>query len=113
MTADPRQDLSIPLPVRLLQEGAEPRTVYAVNVSEGGLCLHLREPLPEGEVVTLEFTLPPDGPRVEARARVVWSGGSGPGPSGHAETGVRFESLAAELREALHAYATGPTHSRR
>jgi len=113
LPAEPRQDLPIPLPVRLVREGTRPRTVYAVNVSEGGLCLHLREPLGEGEQVTLEFTLPPSGPEVSAEARVVWSSGVGPGETGHAETGVRFENLATELREALHAYATRPTHSRR
>jgi len=113
VTPEPRQDLPIPLPVRLLRDGEEPRTVYAVNVSEGGLCLHLREPLPEGEVVRVEFTLPPDGPHVEAEARVVWSGEGGAGGTGHSETGVRFETLAAELRDALHDYATQPKHRRR
>ncbi len=110
---EPRQDLPIPLPVALERDGRERRTVYAVNISEGGLCLHLREPLEEGDRVSVDFTLPPDGPRVVADAVVVWSSGPGPAEGGHAETGLRFEKLDEELRQALHEYAIRPTNRRR
>jgi hypothetical protein len=79
---------------------------YAVNLSPGGVGLHLPRPLAVGEAVELAFELPPDGPTVRARGRVVWCEGGGPGPRGPAalrfrETGVRFEELGEAEREAI------------
>ncbi len=115
MLAEPRQDLPIPLPVDLTRPDGTTVTVYAVNLSEGGICLHLRDPLAVGEAVEIDFVLPPDGPRVACRAEVVWCGGKGPedGTLGHAETGLRFEKLDEPVREALREYASRPANRRR
>lgn len=114
LPVEPRQDLPIPLPVSLRRPGGALQTVYAVNVSEGGLCLHLREPLRAGDEVDVDFILPPDGPRVAARARVVWCGDAAGGAGGsHAETGLRFDKLDDALREALRTYASRPANRRR
>jgi hypothetical protein len=115
LAAEPRQDLPIPLPVTLTRPGGVEETVYAVNLSVGGLCLHLREPLRTGDVVGVDFRLPPDGPQVTCSAHVIWCGGVEPGASGtgHAETGLRFEKLEEPVRQALYHYAIRPADSRR
>ena len=115
MAVEPRQDLPIPLPVLLTRPGGVQETVYAVNLSVGGVCLHLREPLRAGDVVEVDFTVPPDGPQVACSAHVIWCGGVEPGASGtgHAETGLRFEKLEEPVRRALYDYATRPTNRRR
>ncbi len=115
MTPEPRQDLAIPLPVELQRPDGVVVLEYAVNLSPGGLCLHLREPLAVGAELSLRFTLPPSGPRVETRARVIWS----EAPQGDAiggrlhETGLRLGPLPPEAADALAAFAEQPRDRRR
>jgi uncharacterized protein (TIGR02266 family) len=76
---------------------------WATNVSPGGICLHLRAPLPVGESVSLRFELPDGSGRVEARGRVSWSEDVDPAWSPRFfEVGVRLEVVgeadAARLR---------------
>lgn len=115
MAPEPRQDLPIPLPVTLTRPEGVEETVYAVNVSVGGICLHLRDPLAAGDVVEVDFVLPPDGPRVACSAHVVWCGDAGPAArgAGHVESGLRFDKLDEPVRRALYAYATRPANRRR
>lgn len=42
------------------------------NISEGGICLMVYEPLVKGETISLEFTLP-TGKRINATGRVAWT----------------------------------------
>ncbi len=115
MAPEPRQDLPIPLPVTLTRPDGREETVYAVNLSVGGVCLHLREPLEAGDVVEVDFTLPPDGCRVTCSAHVVWCGDVGPAAegTGHSETGLRFDKLEEPVRRALYEHATRPANRRR
>ncbi len=115
MAAEPRHDLPIPLRVELVRPEGAATAEYAVNLSAGGLCLQLRDPLRVGDEVGVAFTLPPSGPRVEARAEVVWihpleDGGAGPRLC---ETGIRFQAMAPELRSQLSRYAEESRERRR
>jgi hypothetical protein len=100
----------VPLPVELTRRDGRRRTEYAVNLSPGGLCLHLPRPIAVGEVVELAFVLPasasggdPAAPADAAErsiatcGRVIWSEGRSDGAGGgrvrFVETGVRFEGL--------------------
>jgi uncharacterized protein (TIGR02266 family) len=112
LNAAPRRDLSVPLPVRVSRDDGQLTTDYAVNVTSGGLCLHTRQPLSVGETLSLAFRLPPDGPEVTCRARVVWIA---PGQVGvqHYEAGVCFDDLDAAVSQRLDDYATHPSDPRR
>ena len=115
MAAEPRHDLPIPLRVELARPEGPAAVEYAVNLSAGGLCLQLRDPLRVGDEVAVAFTLPPSGPRVEARAAVVWTHAleeSGAGPR-LCETGIRFLDLDPELKGQLSRYAEESRERRR
>jgi hypothetical protein len=75
---------------------------YAVNLSPGGLCLHLPRPIDVGEAVELAFELPPDGLPLRTRGRVVWCDETGRGARiRFRETGIRFEALGDAERAAI------------
>ena len=74
-----------------------------MNLSPGGLCLHLPRPIAVGEVVELAFAIPAPsgaepaatGGRIAARGRVIWAERHAAGGRVRfTETGVRFEGLA-------------------
>jgi Tfp pilus assembly protein PilZ len=98
----------VPLRVEVLRRDAAPRTEYAVNLSPGGLGLHVPSPLPVGEVVEIRFELPDGGPAMAARGRVVWS--DAPPRGGRVrfcEIGLRFEALPAVERARIARFAAG------
>jgi uncharacterized protein (TIGR02266 family) len=103
----------VPLRVEVLRRGSEPRTDYAVNLSPGGLGLHVPTPLPVGEALEIRFELPDGGPAVTARGRVVWS--DAPPRGGRVrfcEIGLRFEALPPAERTRLARFAgAGPEAS--
>lgn len=115
MSPEPRRDLPVPLRVGVRRPDGAEREEYAVNVSPGGLCLHLRDVLRPGDEIGVVFSLPPDDLRVDARARVVWtSAHDGPGDAPRFwETGVQLLDLDEPVREALHRYASEPAGRRR
>ena len=98
----------MPIAVELTRRNGARRTEYAVNLSPGGVCLHLPRPIAVGEMVELAFALPASGAagdrgapadpgeeRILARGRVIWTeGGARAGRVRFTETGVRFEALA-------------------
>jgi CheY-like chemotaxis protein len=64
------------LPVKMLVEIAEgkpEKILPSVNISEGGLYLRTLEPLPEGMVLHIKFSLPHDKEAIELTAEVVRS----------------------------------------
>ena len=91
--------------MELTRRDGSRRTEYAVNLSPGGLCLHLPRPIAVGEVVELAFAIPAPsaaelaipGGRIVAHGRVIWAErraeGAGGGRVRFTETGVRFEGL--------------------
>jgi hypothetical protein len=79
------------------------RHEYLVNVSETGLCLHMRAPLAVGEEVSVVFRLPADGAPIEAVCKVVWTSHAGeihPVPR-FFETGLHLAELSDEHRERI------------
>jgi hypothetical protein len=105
------------MPVELTRRDGTRRVEYAVNLSPGGLCLHLPRPIAVGEAVELAFAVPalPAAPaaqsparRVVARGRVIWAEGPADGRAGgrvrFTETGVRFEGLAESDRLGILAF---------
>jgi hypothetical protein len=110
--AEPRRNLSLPVRAELDFEDGTKRVEYAVNLSAGGVCLHVHEPLPEGEMtVTLEV---PSGPRLSARARLVWFSTVDAGSAeSFIESGLQFVDLPRETRELLSEWAAHPIDRRR
>lgn len=107
MAPEPRRHLPVPLRVELRIRGRAWRPEYAVNLSPGGLCLHLREPVAVGDPVGVAFELPWSGQRLEVWARVVWVGPE-EHPSGaraFREMGVAFDALDESVRAELRRYA--------
>ena len=115
MCAEPRRDLPVPLPVDLRRPGGNTTVEYAVNISPGGLCLQLKDPLTEGDHVQVEFTLPPSGLTVRAEAMVVWTNWRGSeGEEEHfCETGLQLVGVEESLQQQLHDYASQPPNRRR
>lgn len=113
MVAEPRRDLPVPVRVEMRRPDGTTSVEYAVNISPGGLCLHLSGGLSEGDEVHVEFTLPPSGPTVRADASVVWTSDAREGEGTLSEIGLKFESPAASVREQLAQYASQPINRRR
>ena len=115
MGQDPRRDFSVPIPVEIRVGGREPVHEYAVNLSPRGLCLHVREPVAVGEHVVVVFELPPEGTRVQASGKVVWSSHEGEVATANRffEAGVHLDDLDDEIRERLRHYAVQPILRRR
>jgi uncharacterized protein (TIGR02266 family) len=115
MVAEPRRDLPVPLRVDLRRPDGSTTVEYAVNISPGGLCLQLKDPLAEGDQVQVEFTLPPSGLTVRAEARVVWTNwmGAEGDEEYFCETGLQLAGLDETLRQQLHDYAIQPPNRRR
>jgi hypothetical protein len=115
MASEPRRDLPVPLRVELRRPDGTTTVEYAVNISPGGLCLHLEDTLAEGDRVGVEFTLPPSGPAVRADGRVVWTSWKGAeGDDGRfCETGVEFGDLEESVAQQLFEHASQPANRRR
>jgi uncharacterized protein (TIGR02266 family) len=107
---DARHDLAVPLPVEVERRSTGVERAWATNLSPGGICLHLRAPLPVGEPVRVCLSLPDGDAPIEARGRVTWS--ESPAPEAEArffEVGVRFEVVAEADRRRLQALAADVT----
>jgi hypothetical protein len=115
MGSDPRRDLPVPLRVDLRRPDGTTSVEYAVNISSGGLCLHVKETLSEGDRIEVEFTLPPGGPTVRADGRVAWTGKEGGevGEQHFRETGVQSTRIDESAAQQLLQYASQPINRRR
>jgi Tfp pilus assembly protein PilZ len=115
MVSEPRRDLPVPLRVNLRRPDGTTTVEYAVNISSGGVCLHVKDTLSAGDRVHVEFTLPPSGPTIRADARVEWT--SWQGAEGEerrfCETGVQFTGIEESVEQQLFAYARQPVDRRR
>lgn len=86
----------IDLPVELQLYTGQSFLAKMRNVSEGGLAIHIREPLPEG-VVSVQFDLPSIEPeKFRGRAVVVWAS--------DVVTGLRFLHIEPQCRAAFQAW---------
>lgn len=101
-----RRFLRLPLRVDVRIPGDERPgggTDYAINLSEGGLCLQTSQPRHTGERLTLRFHLGADGPALSVDARVVWSIAEEDRAPGmrYSEMGLRFLGLDEASRQAI------------
>ncbi|MFQ5697943.1 MAG: PilZ domain-containing protein [Myxococcota bacterium] len=90
------------VPVAVGVEHEQERTLYALNLSPGGMCLQARETCGVGERLCLRFRLPGEK-QIQTEAEVVWVDRSGARPRGlrYHEMGVRFLGLADAERAAI------------
>jgi uncharacterized protein (TIGR02266 family) len=66
----PRIAVKMPVHVEIM-EGTPEKLLASVNMSEGGLYLRTLQPLPEGTVIQVKFTLPHDTETIALSAEVV------------------------------------------
>lgn len=112
---EPRRDLPVPVRTALTRLHGTTTIEYAVNLSAGGACLQVRQPLAPGERIHLAFELPQDEIAVSVEARVIWCTREEEhgGRSRFFEMGVQFEHTDAALREQLGRFARQPVNRRR
>ena len=114
--AENRRDLPVPVRVTLTRPGGTRTTEYAINLSAGGACLQVREPVGAGERVSLEFVLPSGGDALRLEGEVVWCTEEEEAGVGHTrfrELGIRFEPTRQSGLERLGLFATQAGDSRR
>ena len=112
---EPRRDFPVPLRVQVRHADGSESVEYAVNVSPRGFCLHCVREVAEGGEIRLRASLPPGGPEIEGRARVVWIAqrpATEDGPR-FFELGVELVDLDPETEQRLDAYARQPIDRRR
>ncbi len=83
----------ISLPVIIQRQSRQEIRCNSVNISGGGMALSTQVPLPPGESVRVQFTLPNHERPVLGKSTICWS------KTGH--LGVRFESLSDEHKSEL------------
>jgi CheY-like chemotaxis protein len=85
-----------PIAGTLLYRGSQRPLTYTsiANVSQTGLCLAGPEPLPEGGVVSLNFTLPDSNEVLNVAGPVIWSDASG-------KSGICFQRLTPQQQKQL------------
>jgi len=83
----------VTLPVTILRQMHPDIHCYSVNVSEGGMGVSCLAPLPIGESVHVQFTLPDHKAPFFAESKVLWW------KTGH--LGIRFESVSEGLQSEM------------
>jgi uncharacterized protein (TIGR02266 family) len=88
---------------------------YAVNLSAGGACLQVRQPLAPGECIHLAFELPQEEIAVSVEARVIWCTREEEhgGRSRFFEMGVQFGHMDPALCQRLSRFTRQPVNRRR
>jgi len=83
----------VKMPVRILL-GDKVVKATSTNLSESGIALMLREALPKGASLRLQFALPETESKLDLEAEVVWADVKG-------RAGFRFHNVPKELQEQL------------
>lgn len=74
LSGQPRTSPRLPVKMRVeIAEEKPEKVLPSVNISEGGLYLRTLEPLPEGTILHIKFSLPHDNQAIELTAEVVRS----------------------------------------
>jgi uncharacterized protein (TIGR02266 family) len=114
--AENRRDLPVPVRVTLMRPDGTRTTEYAINLSAGGACLQVRDPLGAGERVSLELVLPSGGQPLRLEGAVVWcteEEEAGVDRTRFREMGIRFEPTRQRGLERLALFTTQAGDSRR
>jgi diguanylate cyclase (GGDEF)-like protein/PAS domain S-box-containing protein len=83
----------VSIPVIIRKQNGQAIRCNSINISGGGMALSTRVPLPPGECVRVQFTLPDQQAPLLAESTICWS------KTGH--LGVRFESISDEHKSEL------------
>jgi hypothetical protein len=114
--AENRRDLPVPVRATLTRPDGTRTTEFAINLSAGGACLQVREPVGAGELVSLTFVLPTGGGPLTLKGHVVWCTGEEDGgveQTRFRELGIRFEGNPRRELERLAQFTTQAGDSRR
>ena len=111
--AENRRDLPVPVKVVLTRPGGERTTEYAVNLSAGGACLQVRDPLRPGDRVGLEFELPSGGGSALIDGIVVWCEEEHGEHARFCEMGIQFRGVEGAVSQRLARFAAQAADSRR
>ena len=90
----------VEIPATLSFGEGQKMKVTVTNLSEGGMAIFFRGPLPKGGVSTVSFNLPGAASALEPKVQVAWMD-----ESGHA--GLRFIDASKESRAQLDAWLAG------
>jgi len=90
----------VEMPATLSFGEGQKMKVTVTNLSEGGMAIFFRGPLPKGRVSTVSFNLPGAASALEPKVQVAWMD-----ESGHA--GLRFIDVSKETRAQLDAWLAG------
>ncbi len=72
LSGQQRSTFRVPVKIPVeIEEGTPEKTLTCINISEGGLYLRTVDPLPEGTVLRVKFTLPHDSETIKLAAEVV------------------------------------------
>jgi len=76
-------------------------TGFTGNISEGGLFVATYSVFPIGTRISLEFSLPDEGPAIAVQGEVRWTSDPTPDGDGHVGLGLQFLDLAEEDRQRI------------
>ena len=90
----------VEMPATLSFGEGQKMKVTVTNLSEGGMAIFFRGPLPKGGVSTISFNLPGAASALEPKVQVAWMDESG-------RAGLRFIDVSKESRAQLDAWLAG------
>jgi uncharacterized protein (TIGR02266 family) len=97
LCGQPRTTPRVAVKLRVkIAEGLSDTMLTSVNLSEGGIYLRTLQPLPEGELIHIRFTLPHDSEAIELPAEVVRTLPLGAQFEGEPGMGLRFVDIPRE-----------------
>jgi hypothetical protein len=82
------------VPVSLTSKGQKPMEAFLVNLSQGGMQIHTKDPVEAAKALQVSFDLPGARSGLKARAEIAWQDKRG-------NLGVRFVKLAARQQRTL------------
>ncbi len=82
------------VPVSLNRKGQKPMDAFLVNVSQGGMQIHTKDPVEPVKAMQVSFELPGARSGLKARAEIAWQDKRG-------NLGIRFVKLAPQQQRTL------------
>ena len=82
------------VPVSLSSRGQKPVDAFLINVSQGGMQIHTKDPVEAAKSLQVSFDLPGARSCLKAKAEIAWQDNRG-------NTGIRFVKLARQQQRTL------------